>query len=459
LAQTNVERFERQLEQIQRQTRVVARPEIPAGQRALVDYGGFLAFNFLAADDEQQNTHILREYDLVGYFRLNIDNVHEIFVRGQTGYRDFNSGQSFDGEGDESVSHLDQAYYRFDLARYLGAYRNTATDKNLILQGGRQFVYWANGLVLSDTVDGILTDIDLGPVDVQLLASVTARDTVDFDSSRPDFDHDTLRGFFGGQVSAQLGRHRPFIYALVQRDYNENEQLIVANTVPDTVTSFDYNSYYLGIGANGALSDRLVYGVEFAFEGGTSLSAPQDSAGVPIDQTEEDIQAYALDLRLDYLLADPRRTRLSAETIFASGDDDRGLTNTTYQGNQSGTTDHAFNAWGLLNTGLAFAPAVSNIAMLRVGASTFPVLHTYRFRRLQIGTDLLFFAKLDSDAPIDEPTTGDRFLGFEPDLYLNWQITSDITLALRYGVFFPGSAIVSDEHPRNFFFMGVTLAF
>jgi hypothetical protein len=38
-------------------------------------------------------------------------------------------------------------------------------------------------------------------------------------------------------------------------------------------------------------------------------------------------------------------------------------------------------------------------------------------------------------------------------------MSSDVTLALRYGVFFPGSAIESDEHPRNFFYLGVTFAF
>src|SRR5437016_4518292 len=93
----------------------------------------------------------------------------------------------------------------------------------------------------------------------------------------------------------------------------------------------------------------------------------------PIDQTEDQIQAWAADARLDYLFPDLRRTRLSAEVILASGDDDRGNTSNTFNGNKPGTNDRAFNAFGLLNTGLAFAPAVSNLLAFRVGGSTFPL--------------------------------------------------------------------------------------
>src|SRR3954462_3211418 len=85
-AQTSVERFERQLQQIQNDTRLRINPDVPADQRALLDYGGYFTFNFFAIDDIQQDTHILRQYDLVGYGRLNIDNVHEFYLRARTSY-------------------------------------------------------------------------------------------------------------------------------------------------------------------------------------------------------------------------------------------------------------------------------------------------------------------------------------------------------------------------------------
>jgi hypothetical protein len=73
--------------------------------------------------------------------------------------------------------------------------------------------------------------------------------------------------------------------------------------------------------------------------------------------------------------------------------------------------------------------------------------------------DLFFFDKFDANAPIDEPTTDKSYLGFEPDIFLNWQITSDVTIAIRYGIFIPGAAIVNDSENRQFFGAGVTYAF
>src|SRR4051812_25718712 len=155
LAQTSVERFERQLQQIQQDTRLRINPDIPADQRALLDYGGYFTFNFFAIDDIEQNTHLLRQYDLVGYANINIDNIHQFYLRARTSYRDFNNNQSFDGEGDETIwPTIEQAFYKFDLAHYLSGYKNIDTRNNLTLQAGRQFVYWANGLVMAETLDG-----------------------------------------------------------------------------------------------------------------------------------------------------------------------------------------------------------------------------------------------------------------------------------------------------------------
>ena len=54
---------------------------------------------------------------------------------------------------------------------------------------------------------------------------------------------------------------------------------------------------------------------------------------------------------------------------------------------------------------------------------------------------------------------GVGFLGWEPDFFMNWQITNDVTIALRYGIFYPGSALTNNDQNRQFFFAGVTYAF
>ena len=326
----------------------------------------------------------------------------------------------------------------------------------MVAQGGRQLVTWGNGLTLSDVVDGGILSVRYGPFTLDAVAGVTFDDVVDFDLSRPDFRNDTHRGLFGAMLGTEWAGQRVYAYGLVQRDYNGDEQLVGGGLR----TRFDYNSHYLGVGASGNIGDALLYGVEAVYEGGDTLSNSFDPApGDPVRQTRDDIHAFALDGRLDYVFAGRGRTRLSGEVILATGDRDRTLTSTTFGGNRPGTNDHAFNSLGLLNTGLAFAPAVSNLIVARAGASTFPLPETAAFRQLQLGFDVLVFHKFYRDAPIDEPTDDERYLGTELDLYVNWQLTSDVSLAVRYGLFFPGSAIEQDDDARQFFFAGLTYAF
>jgi hypothetical protein len=257
-------------------------------------------------------------------------------------------------------------------------------------------------------------------------------------------------------LSAQLGQHKPFAYALFQQDYNHD----YTSTLGVISTKYDYYSYYLGLGSTGSLTDRLLYGVEAVYEGGSSLSNSFDtSTFFPVDQTKDEISAWAADARLDYLAGDSRHTRFTFESILASGDSDRVNGSTTFGGNSPGTKDHSFNGFGLLNTGLAFSPSVSNLMAFRVGASTFPLPDSARFGRLQVGTDFFVFNKMRESGGIDEATASGRYLGVEPDVYMNWQMSSDVTLVLRYGAFFPNSDVISNDETRQFFYGGLTFAF
>jgi hypothetical protein len=81
------------------------------------------------------------------------------------------------------------------------------------------------------------------------------------------------------------------------------------------------------------------------------------------------------------------------------------------------------------------------------------------FNRFQVGTDFFAYWKMRTNAPIDEPTTETKYLGVEPDIYVNWQIVSDVTLALRYGVFVPNSEAFPHNQARQFVYGGLTFAF
>src|SRR3954469_20585185 len=91
-ANPNLDRYQRQLDQIQRETALLANPEVPAGQRLLFDYGGYFTFSYVSIDDLNQDNHGLRQYDLVGYARVNLDDVQEFFARGRLTWEDFNPG-------------------------------------------------------------------------------------------------------------------------------------------------------------------------------------------------------------------------------------------------------------------------------------------------------------------------------------------------------------------------------
>ena len=443
--------FERQLELIRRDTRMLIEPDVPVEQRALIDYGGYLSFYFLNLDDQSGEDHTLRQTDLNVYARMNIDDVHHFFLRGRVAYRDFNEGDSFDGDGDDWIGpHLERATYRFDLGRYMEAYEGETTKWDFEANLGRQLVHWANGLVLSQVLDGAWLTAECSGWRIDALAGNTWEEQPDFDSSRPGFEDEMDRNWWGGMISyAVTPHHRPYLYGLTQNDQNDDP-------------GFHYDSHYIGIGSQGDITDKLLYGVEIVFQGGDSLSefdTPPDSS-----QREEDIRAWAADFRLDYFVNDPNNSRFTGELLLASGDDDRlSHTSNTVGGNPSDSDDRAFNAFGLMNTGLAFSPNVSNLIMVRVGASTFPFPTSEHFRRLQIGIDAFVFGKMESDGPVDEDSRDDTYLGFETDVWANWQVTSDVAVAMRYGIFFPGDALgpgdFADDSPRHFFFTGLTLGF
>jgi hypothetical protein len=469
--QSAVERLERQLRIAERNYTLQPIEGLSLGERAMLDVGGILSFSFMAIDDIEQRTRILRQTDFVGYAFLDLDGAHQFYGQLHLNYRDFNEGDSFDGSGDSLAYPLaDRYWYRFDLRRAYEISEGTTLPNNITVQVGRQFVEWASGLTLSDALYAARMEIEMGPpgFEVEALLGATPESSfIDFDSSRPSFDGDTNRMFVGGKLTWVAPRtHQPYVFILHQSDNNDEDFSNITFGTETYPTRFDYDSTYWGIGSTGQLPvPGLVYAAEFVWESGTSISNSFDNSLLPLgvlgrEQTYDDIEAWAAIVTLSYYLGDDARTELEFETILASGDDDRFLdTSNTFGGNEPGSTDRAFNAFGFANTGLAFAAPVSNIMLYRLGGSTYPLRQSELFRRLRFDLDLFFFNKLDPDAPLDQPTTDHRWLGFETDISADWRVTSDVSIFVRYGVFFPGSGIDGDDDARHFFFSGVSYSF
>jgi hypothetical protein len=456
-----VRQLRQELERADQRYHLQASPSLTLSEQALLQYGGRLRFGFIAADDLNQQTRILRRTEATAFARLKLEQGHEFFGRLNWDYDDFNSGDSFNGRGDEGVDPLaDRWWYRFDLREAVAASEGQRLDWNFTFQGGRQYVQWTNGFVLSDELYALRATAEVGDFAFEGLGALTPSSSfVDFDASRPNFDRDTERAFYGGKVAyTGLGDHQPYAYVLHQEDLNDDGTA----TISGVATRFDYDSTYFGVGSRGQVfAPHLVYQSELVFQAGDSLSNSIDPAtGGARPQNHEDIEAWAADLQLAYLFRDQNRSRLEFETIVASGDDDRMFdTGNTLGGNRPGTDDQAFNAFGFSKTGLAFAAPVSNLVSLRLGGSTFPFRDTEAARSLRLGADVLVFGKLESDAPLDEATTNDHYLGVETDFFADWRISSDLAAELRYGVFFPGKAIRADDDPRHFLYTGISYSF
>ncbi|MGE3108347.1 MAG: alginate export family protein [Phycisphaerales bacterium] len=435
-------------------------------ERTNVDIGGFYNFTFLTLQDSQGNSRGLIQNDTTLFARASIDGVHTFFGRLRFRHQDFTPGDSFDGRGDQwREPILDRYWYElnardlFASARADSAAEQTGSGLDFNLRLGRQFVDWGSGLALSEVLLAARATLVVGDrLTIEGLAGVTPPDEsiIDFDTSRAAYNRDTKRGFFGALVRGQTNWGNVYGSILWSVDYNNDSE----PRLPIGPVEFDYSPVYIGLGLNASLSNNWLLETEVVFEGGHSKSDPLRGL-----QTSESIRALAARGELTYLLRDARQSRAQIEVLFATGDSDRLTPSDTVGGNLSGSDDNGFNSLGFANTGLAFGTTFSNLMAVRGGVSTFPLRAHRALSQLQVGADVFVFGKLDSGAPIDEPTRAGRsFLGVETDLYVNYRVTSDLGINLRYGAFFPGSAIGDgagdgERDTRHFFLIGVTLAF
>lgn len=460
---SQVQRLDRQLEQIERQFRLQVPEGAPIAERALIDAGASLRVGFFSIDDENSDAHYMRQFDGRVYARVEIDGAHRFYGRLKFQYDDWNSGDSFDGDGDDwNDPFLDRLWYEFDLRGLRRAQTGERTDYNFNIKVGKEYFHWTSGLVLSQNMYGGTADIEMGSLGfVALVGQTSPLETVDFDASRPAYDDDTERLFAGGMLEWRGSQsHRPYAFFMAQIDQNNDGEINLGGAFP---TRFDYDSYYAGIGSTGSLAASWRYRTEFVYQFGESHTTSFDPVGFgPLAQTQEDISAMAGLLGLTYLVQDHSDTRFDFELLAGSGDDDRLSSSDTFGGNLPGSNDTSFNSLGYVNTGLALAPEVANLLSFRAGVSSSPFRSQGEiFRNLRVGVDGFLFFKIDEDAPISARTEmGESFVGGEFDLFMSWRILSDLSLDLRYGVFLPGDAMPDTEDDvRQFIYTGVTYAF
>jgi hypothetical protein len=132
----------------------------------------------------------------------------------------------------------------------------------------------------------------------------------------------------------------------------------------------------------------------------------------------------------------------------------------TLNGNLPGTDDDNFLYFGFINTGYAIAARLSNLQFLRLGGSFRPFEGNPVLDHLELGANCFFYWKDETRGGISDwrADLANQEIGRELDLFLHWQILSDLAFSVRFGTFCPGDAY-SHETERSFLATSVTYSF
>lgn len=435
----------------EQQLRVALDEQLPAARERGFDAGGWFNFAFFNYDDALGEEHTLRDFQLRGWARYNDRGVHTAFFRGLLEYKDWNSGTNPVYErGDEDEASIERLWYQFDWGRHIQAQTGQMPSTSVRALIGRDFTTIGSALVMSIPIDKVQVEVESPRWKFATFLGRSIEDSPNIDLSDRVARHQN-RDFFGAELTYKgFDRHRPYVFFMANHDRTDPRG-------DDPNQKYDYSSQYYGIGSSGALLRDLRYQAELVGETG-------DTYGFGATSGRDDIRAYAADLQLEYLFRCRTSPRLMAEWLYASGDGDRSSNSSaTIGGNRPGTTDHAFNAFGFRDTGLAFAPRISNLNMVSLGAAFKPFEDVRLFREMEVGTKVFLFNKATSGGPISDSTASNNasHLGTEWDVYCNWRITSDLSWTVRYGVFTPGAAYsgTAGDGIRHFVYTGFLLSF
>jgi len=437
----------------QEQLRLKLDEQLPEAREIGFDAGGWFSFAFFNYDDAAGRRHrTLRQFQLRGWASFNMRAVHRAYVRGLLDWRDWNGGDNPSGEGreDDFNEFIERAWYQFDLGQLLKNQTGQAPPVGFRLKVGRQFATIGTALVLSMPLDMIQFNVEAGNWEFMALLAKTIRSSRNIDESFEVENHQK-RCLWGLQATyTGFDRHEPFVYFLSNHDRTSPDP-------PNLFQSFKYSSRYLGLGSTGTLwLPNLQYRLELVGEWGRTYSAGVVSG-------RDSICAMAANAALAYYFRGRMKPKVMFEYIWGSGDRDRAVSSVaTVGGNRNHTTDHAFNAFGFRDTGIAFSPRISNIHIYSLGATCRPLEDLDLFREMEVGTKVFFYHKSRAAGAISDTTAvnDDSWLGWEWDVFCNWRLTSDLAWTIRYGAFQPGSAYDGgDKTCRQFLYTGVVLSF
>lgn len=434
---------------IEDRARLALDRELTTAEKFNLDVGGWLDSYILLFDDGVNSSRTLRQYNFRVYGGISLDRgVHQGYARMRTSYFDWNHGDSYTpNEDDLNGPNLERGWYQFDVRRAVKEYGKNDLPFDLRVKGGRDFVEIGTGYTIALPLDHIALTGEWQKFQTTFVYGRTPSSTGNIDRSRPVADHSDRRFWIIEERYKGFQNHEPFVYWAMQRDQTGEDPT-------DLLQNYEYNSQYVGFGSTGQLIPNLRYSTEWVFERGQSY-------GDQRYMHRDEIKAWAFDNLLEYYFQHKMQPKLAFEYMFASGDPDRlGSPTNAVGGNRIDHTDNSFVGFGYRDTGLSFAPRLSNIHVWRLGGSFRPLPDVRAAKNLELGTDWFLFAKHRDAAAISDPTANDPsgYAGWEMDYYANYRITSDLSFTVRFGSFFPGHAF-EDRTTRTFLLSGVTWSF
>ena len=414
------------------------------------DGGGwynFACFNFDDASLRRNRTLYQNQLRLWGSGSLQ--GAQRVYVRGLFNWDDWNHGDNGDQRENKDLQRIERAWYQIDFDQLFKNQSGQDQSWKLRTTVGREYVTLGTGLALAMPMDMVRIQGAIKDWEATAIIGQSVTHTPNIDASAAVQDHQE-RCLFGGEIAyTGLDHHRPFVYILDNEDHTDPWG-------KDPFQQYNYTSRYVGTGSTGTLVlPDLRYQTELVGEWGKTFSD-----GVNYGMQDK-ICAWAYDALLEYLFRVDMHPKVMVEYLHGSGDPDRLISNATVGGNKPGTTDRAFNAFGYRDTGLSFAPALSNMQVYTTGAGFYPLEHIELFRKLETGTKVFFYQKSTGSGGISDTTatrTGD-WVGWEWDAYADWRITSDFTWTIRYGSFQPGDIFGNDRTCRQFVYTGITFSF
>ncbi len=468
----SAENLQRQMNTQDAEMRKAYFANAPISERLTIDFGGTFRYAYNIIDTAQSQEQFQQTFDLRLFTSIELDGAHRFYGRLRFMYNEWNfngtrpSGPDYQEEGwQDPIGEL--YWYEFNLGGMIQAQTGARPEYDFTAKVGRQYVIWGQGAALSTYMYAGIFDFSWKDLKLTTIIGQTAgHDTIDWDISRPGFDTDTHRLYYGGKLEySGLPGHRPYAYLLAQKDLNEGQIAYLPPGVGTIPTTFNYNSSYVGLGSTGALGADLVYRAEVMYEYGTTLSDPFPHGGgvVPLAQDPTQISAAAGVGGLTWLARDVHDTRVDVQLVAGTGSTNRLDSGSTFGGIAPNHVDTSFNSLGYVNTGLVLSPDFANLLAPSIGLSTTPFRGGGHFDGMRLGVTGFMFNRIDSDAPLSFVTVpgGSNYVGSEVDFSVEWRLLSDLDVNVRYGIFLPNTSVFfpGQGGARDFVYAGATYAF